>query len=209
MSKEERSPSARGTETLQSCLCRPGRHSMTTGRRSARGSRDTNHETRITAFTYQARQASATKSWRSYRVLPPSGGVKCGLGPGASRACLGRKSCVCMAVVFAVDAQGSHHQKPPPGPRRPPASHGFPDHDCPLLPAIYRLSCRPVTASLTTIAVISRYCAHYPGILFAPGQGVHAKSAVLGRPHDERRWPQNEPMPRKGNVLDCVEITRI
>ena len=35
VSQAERSPSARGTEALQSCFCRPGRHSMTTGMRES------------------------------------------------------------------------------------------------------------------------------------------------------------------------------
>ena len=63
-------------------------------------------------------------------------------GPGASRARLGRKSCVGMAVRFAVGAQGLHNKKPPPGPPHPPPSHGFP-------------------------ATISGHIPVYPGILFA------------------------------------------
>ena len=35
VSKAERSPSARGTEALQSCFCRPGRHSMMTASRQS------------------------------------------------------------------------------------------------------------------------------------------------------------------------------
>ena len=35
VSQGERCPSARGTEALRSCFCRPGRHSMTTGRRES------------------------------------------------------------------------------------------------------------------------------------------------------------------------------
>ena len=148
VSEGERSSSARGTEALQSCFCRPGLHSMTTGRleidlpssrrwlwrlppslrrghpcpregksgekieevisrpfvcyegcdgNPGRAGCDlpgalklpwpaflttwgsevrAGHETRITAFTHRARQASATKSWRSYRVLRPAGGQK-------------------------------------------------------------------------------------------------------------------------------------
>ena len=66
---------------------------------------------------------------------------RCGrtsFGPGASMACLGRKSCVGMAVVSAAGAKGSPHRKPPPGPPRPPPSHGFPAHDCAALRGIAR-----------------------------------------------------------------------
>ena len=66
---------------------------------------------------------------------------RCGrtsFGPGASRARLGRKSGVGRAVRLAVGAQGSHHQKPPPGPPRQPPSQRFPAHFCPELPGIAR-----------------------------------------------------------------------
>ena len=74
---------------------------------------------------------------------------RCGrtsFGPGAGTVRLGRKSCVGRAVLFAVGAQGSHNQKPPPGPPQPPPSHGFPAHDCrdyPVLCALSRHSCCP------------------------------------------------------------------
>ena len=73
-------------------------------------------------------------------------------GPGASTARLGRKSGVGRAVRFAVGAQGSHNQKPPPGAPHPPPSYGFPAHFCPLLPGIARLSSCPYCAVLRGIA---------------------------------------------------------
>ena len=99
VSQGERCPSARGTEALQSCFCRPGLYSMTTGRRE-----------------------SCRKELHRMRR-------RCGrtsFGPSASRVRLGRKSGVCMAVLFAVGAKGSHNQKPPPGQPRPPPSHCLP-----------------------------------------------------------------------------------
>ena len=68
---------------------------------------------------------------------------RCGrtsFGPGAGTVRLGRKSCVGRAVLFAVGAQGSHNQKPPPGPPHPPPSHGFPAHDCRDYPVLCALS---------------------------------------------------------------------
>ncbi len=53
VSSAEHSPSARGTEALQSCFCRPGRHSMTTGRR-------------------ESSQIDFPSPRRSLRRLPPS-----------------------------------------------------------------------------------------------------------------------------------------
>ena len=147
------------------------------------------HETRITAFTHRTRQASATKSWRSYRVLRPSGGEKCRLaaapevrsscrkqprrmrgrcqrtsfGPGAWMARHGRKSCVGMAVVFAVGAKGPQHQKPPPGPPNSPPSQCFTAHDCAALWGIVR------------------NCAVWGGILFAPEQvSAHRQPFSVG-----------------------------
>ena len=169
----------------------------------------TRHESRNTAFTHRARQASATKSWRSYHVLRPSCGVKCRLGPGASRAPLSCKSCVCMAVRFAVSVQESQHQKPPPGPAAPAAWS--------LLPTTARYcpaSCRPVTASVPTMAhdgsllpgfllplskcprTVSRSRSASRGAVIA---AAPVASGLLGP-----RRTQHEPMLRKGNVLDCT-----
>ena len=67
---------------------------------------------------------------------------RCGrtsFGPGASMARLGRKSCVGMAVRFAVGAKGSQNQKPPPGPPRPPPIHCLPAPDCPEFPGSFLL----------------------------------------------------------------------
>ena len=103
-----------------------------------------------------AGQAAAPEARSSCRKELPRMRGRCGrtsFGPGASRARLGRKSGVGMAVRFAVGAKGSHHQKPTPG-------HCFPAHDCPALRGISRLSCRPVTASLLTSA---HNCPELPG----------------------------------------------
>ena len=146
---------------------------------------------------------------------------RCGrtsFGPGASRARLGRKSGVCMAVRLAVGAKGSHNQKPPPGSPRQPPSQCFPAHFCPELPGISRLL---FIACLLTIAPLcGGLCAivQYGGAVLLPLSSVRAPSAVRGRPHDERRWrqlpspcgllslrrTQNDPMLRKGNVLLCT-----
>ena len=96
-----------------------------------------------------------------------------------------------MAVRFPVVAQGPHHQKN----RRPD-----------------RRACRPVTASLRTLAwhgaawrgnlvaqsrlvypefpTISRNFPQFPGGWGCPGASVQALSAVLGGHHDESRWQQ-------------------
>ena len=116
-------PSRAGSGVPSAPSC-PGLHVSPRG--EAKYVRVTRHESRNTAFTHRARQASATKSWRSYRVLPPSDGEICRLGPDASRARLGSKSGVFMAVRYPVGAKGSHHQKPPPGPPLPPPRRGFP-----------------------------------------------------------------------------------
>ena len=47
VSQTERSPSARGTEALQSCFCRPGLHSMTTGSRESSRSTSRRRGTRL------------------------------------------------------------------------------------------------------------------------------------------------------------------
>ena len=83
-----------------------------------------------------------------------------------------------------------------------------------------RNSCCPVTASLPAISHYGLLASipYLPGIArVRPTRSrVRASSAVLGRSHDDLRWPQlpslsglvpvrrtpNEPMPRKGNVLD-------
>ena len=69
----------------------------------------------------EARSSCRTKLHRMRR--------RCGrtsFGPGAWTARLGRKSGVGRAVEFIVGAKGSHNQKPPPGPPRPPPSHCLP-----------------------------------------------------------------------------------
>ena len=209
MSKGERCPSARGTEALQSCFCRPGLPSMTTGSRESwrstsrrRGARcggcsppraagilalakkkaKKNRGGDITPIRLRRKlrrqprparplaasparpsrpspadpagpaavcQAAAPETRSCCRKEPHGMRGRCGrtsFGPGAGRARLGRKSCIGMAVRFAVGAQESQHHKPPPGSPRPPPSHCFPAryfpplsaHFCPLLPGIAR-----------------------------------------------------------------------
>ena len=82
-------------------------------------------------------QAAAPEARSSCRKEPHRMRGRCGrtsFGPGASRARLGRKSGVGRTVLFAVGAQGSHNQRPPPGPPRPPPSHCLPARNCPELP---------------------------------------------------------------------------
>ena len=74
---------------------------------------------------------------------------RCGrtsFGPGASMARLGRKSCVGMAVRFAVGAKGSQNQKPPP-------IHCLPAPDCPEFPGSFLL------LACSRLRGIARYCA--------------------------------------------------
>ena len=105
-----------------------------------------------------------------------------------------------MAVRFAEAAQGTHNQKPPP-------SHCSPAHFCPELPGFLAAQSLLAYPRFPGIARLGGACA-----------SVRAPSAVLGRPHDERRSPQilsasgllplrrtpNEPMLRKENVLYCT-----
>ena len=119
-------------------------------------------------------QAAAPEAHSSCRKEPHGMRGRCGrmsFGPGAGMARLGRKSCIGMAVRFAVGAQESQHHKPPPGPPRPPPSHCFPAryfpplsaHFCPLLPGIARQKNiapeqvsahrQPFSVGLTTSAV--------------------------------------------------------
>ena len=111
-------------------------------------------------------QAAAPEARSSCRKEPHRMRGRCGrtsFGPGASRARLGRKSGVGRTVLFAVGAQGSHNQRPPPGPPRPPPSHCLPARNCPELPGIARqkniapeqVSAHrpPFSVSLTTSAV--------------------------------------------------------
>ena len=105
----------------------------------------------------EARSCCRTKLHRMRR--------RCGrtsFGPGAWMARLGRKSGVGMAVRLAVGAKGSHNQKPPAGPPRPPPSQCSPAHFCPELPGIARLGGAseqvsahrpPFSVGLTTSAV--------------------------------------------------------
>ena len=108
---------------------------------------------------------------------------------GAGRARLGRKSGVGMAVRFALGAQGTHNQKPPPGPPRPPPSLCFPAHYLPLLAA--------------------HFCPLLPGIArnCSGGGGALSKCPQLPSPSGllPLRRTQNESMLRKGNVPDCVD----
>ena len=96
-------------------------------------------------------------------------------------------------AFFAVGAQGTRNQTPLPGPPLPPTVRGFPAHHFPAFPTISR----------------QKNC---------PCASVSAPSDLLGRPHDECRWPQirstcgllpmprtqDETMQRKGNVLSCA-----
>ena len=129
-------------------------------------------------------------------------------GPGASRARLSRKSCVCMAVRFAMGAQGSHHQKPPPGPPRPPTSHGF--------PARVRAAMRGnlVAQSLfpcSLLFTIVHYCSGGGGGSKCPRTVSRSRSDITTERRSRQlpspsgllplRRTQNEPMLRKGSVL--------
>ena len=125
---------------------------------------------------------------------------------GAGRTRLGRQSGVGTAVRFAVGAKGSHNQKPPPGPPRPPPSHCFPAHYSPhywsALVGIGRIKILPLSKGSNAVS------REIPGKC--------AESRVCGRPPEVHRSPQlpspsgllpmrrtqNEPMLRKGNVLE-------
>ena len=102
----------------------------------------------------EARSSCRTKLHRMRRRYG-----RTSFGPGACRACLGRKSCVGRAVVFAVGAKGSHNRKPPP-------SQCFPAHvraamrgnliaqsllACPELPGIARLKILPLSQCPRTV----------------------------------------------------------
>ena len=125
-------------------------------------------------------------------------------GPGAGRARLGRKSGVGMAVRFAVGAKGSHNQKVPPGPPRPPPSHCFTASDCAQLCSMGGAFFLPLSKCSSAVSwEIPEKC---------------AESRVCGRSHEVHRSSQlpspcgllplrrtqNEPMLRKGNVLSCT-----
>ena len=123
-------------------------------------------------------------------------------GPGASMARLGRKSGVGRAVRFAVGAQGTH----------PPPSYGFPAHFCPLLPGIARLSSCPYCAVLRGIARQKNIAPEQVSAQsqpFSVGLTTSAVRRSSRRPPGCFRWrlTHNEPMLRKGNFLDCVDIS--
>ena len=108
----------------------------------------------------QAAAPEARSSCRTKLHLMRGRCRRTSFAPGASRARLGRKSGVGMAVRLAVGAQGSHNQKPPPGPPRPPPSQCFPAHFCPLLPG----------GDCAALWGIVRNCAVSGGSLVAPEQ---------------------------------------
>ena len=173
--------------------------------------RVTNHETRITAFTHRARQASATKSWRSYRVLRPAGGQKGRLGCRARGAFVLSKRAARDARALRADElrlrrrEGAsfsqirclHGRSVRPGCARdaqpetaartaaPAAQSLLP---CPLL----------TTIGCSLLPTIARNC--------SGGGGALSKCPQLPSPCGllPLRRTQNEPMLRKGNVLYCV-----
>ena len=117
-------------------------------------------------------KAAAPEARSSCQKEPPRMRGRCGwtsFGPDASRARLGRKSCVGMAVRFAVGAKGSHHQKPPPGPPHPPTSHGLPAHGCSAFLGILFPLSKCSSAVSWEIPVMC------------------AESRVCGRPHEVHR----------------------
>ena len=128
-------------------------------------------------------QAAAPEARSSCRTKLHTMRGRCGrtsFGPGASRARLGRKSGVCMAVLFAVGAKGSHNQKPPPGPPRRPPSQCFPAHFCPELPGIARQKILPLSKCPRTVrrsrsALRRAPFAAAPVALRAPSAAANAK----------------------------------
>ncbi len=141
--------------------------------------------------------------------------------PSAWMAPLGRKSCVGMGVLFAVGAQGSHHQKAPPGPPRPLPSLGLPARHFPLFPAISRhffhLSKCPRAVSRSGWASRRALTAAAPVALRAPS--APSTSTTFQQTEDtsgSQTFLQNlthttkerSILHKQGNFLHCVDNSR-